>query len=192
MWHIHISVSISMWCLFLIHSFWSKFKREFNVELESLGMRMEIVTSWGIEVFPNRDFNVQGWNNIIFGDWYYSLGYCLRRYRNSPQRSPSPCKSPEQPVEAFRVECCQTCEALTAYLNLESSLILLPFMEREEVDNHISTAQCTLLQTFHQHHAEHPNGSHNLPPHSEHITSQPLGPSANRMDDQSCPHDQSF
>ena len=35
-------------------------------------------------------------------------------------------------VEAFRVERCQTCEALTAYLNLESTLILLPFMEREE------------------------------------------------------------
>lgn len=122
MWHIHISVSISMWCLFLIHNFWSKFKRKFNVELESLGTRMEIVMSWGTEVFPNRDFNVQGWNNIIFGVWYYSLGYCLRRCWNSPERSPSPCKSPEQPVEAFRVERCQTCEAVTI-ISVEHSVL---------------------------------------------------------------------
>nr|POE95783.1 hypothetical protein CFP56_39324 [Quercus suber] len=61
------------------------------------------------------------------------------------ERSPSPWKPSEQPVEAFRVEHCQTCEALTAYLNLESSLILLPFMEREEAVTMISVQHSVLF-----------------------------------------------
>ena len=42
------------------------------------------------------------------------------------------------------MERCQTCEPLTAYLNLESSLILLPFMEREEAVTIISVQYSVL------------------------------------------------
>lgn len=42
------------------------------------------------------------------------------------------------------MECCQTCEALITYLNLESSLILLPFMEREEAVTIISVQHSVL------------------------------------------------